>query len=184
MSTKFILHGGFAKDGVNEDNYLFYSEILKDTPSSPKILLVPFAKDKIKSSCIRTVSREFQNIASGKELHITVATKENFLKQLTEADVIYFHGGTSTNLLQALEPFGDISEYFNNKIVAGESAGANILCTYFYSPNADKVLKGLGILPVRLIPHYTEEKKDKLNGYGDGMETLFLPEYKFTILNK
>lgn len=185
MSTKFILHGGFAKDGTNEDNHLFYSEILKDTSLSPKILLVPFAKDESRViPATEKISKEFQNVAGEKELHITVATKENFLKQLTEAEVIYFHGGTSTNLLQALEPFGNISEYFKDKIVAGESAGANILCTYFYSPNSDKVLKGLEILPVRLIPHYTEEKKDKLNGYGDGMETLFLPEYEFTILNK
>lgn len=185
MSTKFILHGGFSKDKLDEDNSLFYSEILKDSSLNPKILLIPFAKDEDRIiPATQKISREFQNVANGKVLTIDIATKDSFIDQLKNSEIVYFHGGTSTNLLNALTPFGDISEYLQEKIVAGESAGANILCTYFYSPHADKVLEGLRILPIRLIPHYNEAKKNKLDGYGDDMETLLLPEYEFTVLVK
>lgn len=185
METTFILHGGFAKEKSDEDNSLFYSEILKNSSSNPKILLVPFAKDEDRIiPATQKVSREFQNVANGKVLTVDIATKNTFIDQLKNSEIIYFHGGTSTNLLNALTPFGDISEYLQEKIVAGESAGANILCTYFYSPHADKVLEGLKILPIRLIPHYDETKKDKLNGYGDDMETVFLPEYEFKVITR
>ncbi len=185
MSTKFILHGGFNKNKTDEDNHLFYSEILKNTSDTTKILLVPFAKDEDRIiPATEKISKEFQNVSDGKILHITVATHDDFLNQLTNADVIYFHGGVSTKLLGALKPYGDLSSYFKEKIVAGESAGANILSTYFYSPHADQVLEGLKILPIRMIPHYSEDKKDKLNGHGDGMETLFLPEYEFKVFYK
>ncbi len=185
MSTKFILHGGFDKNKTNEDNHLFYSEILKDTSDNTKILLVPFAKDEDRiTPATEKISKEFRNVSEGKTLHITVATHDNFLNQLTDADVIYFHGGVSTKLLETLKPYGDLSSYFEEKTIAGESAGANILSTYFYSPHADQVLEGLKILPIRMIPHYTEDKKDKLSGHGDGLETLFLPEYEFRVFYK
>ncbi|MCF7831393.1 MAG: Type 1 glutamine amidotransferase-like domain-containing protein [Candidatus Pacebacteria bacterium] len=185
MATKFILHGGFDKNKTNEDNRLFYSEILKDASDDTNILLVPFAKDEDRIiPATEKISKEFQIVSDGKILHITVATHDDFLKQLAGADVIYFHGGVSTKLLEALKPYGDLSSYFKEKIVAGESAGANIFSTYFYSPHADQVLEGLKILPIRMIPHYTEDKKDKLNGYGDGMETVFLQEYEFKVIIK
>jgi len=185
MSTKFILHGGFDKTRTNEDNHLFYSEILKDIPDNTKILLVPFAKDEDRIvPATEKISKEFQNVSYGKILHITVATHDDFLNQLANADVVYFHGGVSTKLLEVLKPYSDLSSYFKDKIIAGESAGANIFSTYFYSPHADQVLEGLRILPIRMIPHYTEDKKDKLTGHGDGMETLFLPKYEFKVLYK
>lgn len=177
--------GGFNKNKTNEDNHSFYSEILKDAKDGTKILLVPFAKDEDRIiPSTEKVSKEFKNISAGKNLQITVATYDNFINQLIDADIIYFHGGTSTKLLESLKPYGDISSYLEGKVVAGESAGANILCTYFYSPQADKVLEGFKILPIRLIPHYTEEKKNELNGYGDDLETLLLPEYEFKVIYK
>ena len=40
-----MLHGGFTPGNLEENNSDFYKEILKDTPESTKILIVPFAKD-------------------------------------------------------------------------------------------------------------------------------------------
>lgn len=185
MNTKFIIHGGFNKNKTDENNSLFYSEILRDVSDGAHILLVPFAKDEDRIiPATEKISKEFQSVSEGKTLHINIATRDNFLNQLSEANVIYFHGGVSTKLLESLKPYGDLSSYFEGKIIAGESAGANILSTYFYSPNANQVLEGLKVLPIRMIPHYTEDKKDKLNGYGDGIETVFLPEYEFKVILK
>jgi len=42
MKTKYILHGGNAQE-VNEENDLFFGEIIKDFSESANVLLVQFA---------------------------------------------------------------------------------------------------------------------------------------------
>lgn len=180
--TKFILHGGFQKGKTDENNVPFYSEILKDT-NHTSILIVPFAKDDDRMvDSIEKVKQRFLDVAQDKNLEISVATHDTFIQQLQDNDIIYFCGGTSIKLLQELSPYENISQYLNGKVVAGESAGANILCTYFYSPSANAVLEGLKLLPIKFIPHFTQDKKDVLNGYGENLETLFLEEYSYKII--
>lgn len=184
MKTKFILHGGFTKGKTDEDNSKFYSEILKDAPQKAKVLLVCFAKDddRIPDATTR-VTAEFNKNKGQKEISFEIATKEAFLQQIKLADVIYFHGGRTLKLLEALKEFPDFRNLFDGKIVAGESAGANVWGKYFYSPNADSIGEGLGFLPLKIIPHYTEEYKGKLDGVGEDLEELDLPEYEFRVFN-
>lgn len=54
----------------------------------------------------------------------------------------------------------------------------------FYSPSADKVDEGLGFLPLKIIPHYSENYKGKLDNVGQGLESLLLPEYEFKVFEK
>lgn len=186
MKTKFILHGGSDSTKKNEDNSDFYKEILKDTGDRVRILLVLFAKDdeeRIKNG-IKKVTQEFNNVSGNKELMISVADQGNFIEQIKLSDVINFHGGVSLRLLEALKKYKDIEELLRGKIVSGESAGANVFGKYFYSPSANNVFEGLGILPLKIIPHYREEYKNKLNGIGPDLEELFLPEYKFKVFYK
>jgi len=182
MKTKYILHGGFEKGKLDEDNNSFYSEIIKDTSQSIKILLVPFAKDedRVVPSNER-VMREFNKVREGKEIVFEIAKKESFLKQLSLCDVIYFHGGTTLKLLNALKEFPDFKILLEGKIIAGESAGSNVLCAYFYSKSADMVGQGLGFFPVKIIPHYKPEYKDKFIGTDAELENLFLREYEFKV---
>lgn len=185
MKTKYILHGGFEKGKLDEDNNSFYSEIIKDTPQSIKMLLVPFAKDedRVVPSNER-VMREFNNVKEGKEIVFETARKESFLEQLSLCDVIYFHGGTTLKLLNTLKEFPDFKSIMEGKIIAGESAGSNVLCAYFYSKSADIVGQGLGFLPVKIIPHYKSEYKDKFIGVGGELEELFLHEYEYKVFYK
>lgn len=184
MKTKYILHGGFAKGKTDEDNSKFYFEILKDAPEKVKILLVGFAKDDDRISDATTkVIAEFNN-RKQKEITFEIATKENFLKQIKYADVIYFHGGRTLKLLKALKQFPDFQNLFDGKIVAGESAGANVWGRYFYSPISDSIGEGLGFLPIKIIPHYVKEYKGKLDGVGKDLEELDLPEYEFRVFTR
>lgn len=182
MKTKFILHGGFTKGKTEENNEDFYKEILKDAPENAQILLVPFAKepDRIPIATER-VKQEFVKQKWQKSVGFEIATEENFVEQSKNSDVIYFHGGTTIKLLEALRKFQPLKDLLDGKIVAGESAGANVFGKFFYSPSEDKVNEGLGFLPLKIIPHYSEQYKGKLDNVGEDLELLALPEYEFKV---
>ena len=182
MKTKYLLHGGFTPGKQDEDNREFYSEILKDAPEKPNILLVCFAKDSERIPTATTkVMAEFNKNKWQDELFFEVANQESFVKQVESADIIYLHGGTSLKLLDALKRHSNLGELFKGKTIAGESAGANVLGQVFYSPSSDSVSEGLGLLPIKVIPHYSEKYKGKLDNIKPELETLALPEYQFKV---
>jgi peptidase E len=185
MKTKFILHGGFNPGATTEDNSPFYTEILKDAPDNAKVLLVPFAKepDRIIPATTK-ISGEFNKAKGDKNIEIEVANEKDFLQQLDSADVAYFHGGVSLKLFEALKKYPDLKEHIKGQIFAGESAGANVWARYFYSPKVDGVFEGLGILPLKICPHYKEEYKEKLDGVESNLETLLLKEYEYKVFYK
>ena len=179
MKTKFILHGGFTKGRTDEDNSDFYAEILRDTNANPRILLVPFAKEPDRViPAVEKITGEFNAVKGTKELDIDVANEKNFISQLDLADIAYFHGGRSLRLLEALKKYPELKNHLAGKVVAGESAGSNVWGTYFYSPRADQVSEGLGILPIKIIPHYQNEYEGKLDSVGADLEEVLIPEYE------
>lgn len=184
MKTKFMLHGGFTPGNLEENNSDFYKEILKDTPENTKILIVPFAKD-IERIPITTerVKGEFNENKQQEKLEFEVANEESFIEQVKSADIIYFQGGTSLKLLEALKKFPTLKDLLKGKIVAGESAGANVFGKFFFSPSANGVFEGLGILPIKIIPHYKEDYKNVFKDVGQDLENLFLKEYEYRIIN-
>lgn len=185
MKTKFILHGGFNPGQTNENPSDFYKEILKDAPEDAAVLLVPFAKDIDRiTSATQKVSSEFNNNKWQKNIKIEVADEGDFIHQLESADVIYFHGGASLKLLEALKRYPSLKESLEGKIIAGESAGANVWSQFFYSPKADAVSEGLGILPMKIIPHYKKEYEGKLDNVGPDLQLLLLPEYEYKVFYK
>lgn len=183
MKTKFILHGGFTPKKQEEDNSDFYKEILKDAPENAKILIVPFAKDieRIAPTTVRVMG-EFNENKWQENLAFDVANEEFFVEQIKLADVIYLQGGTTLKILEVLKKFPNLKELLEGKIVAGESAGMNVLAKYFFSPSANGVFDGLGILPIKTIPHYKDEYKDVFKGKGEDLENLFLKEYEYRVI--
>lgn len=183
VKTKFILHGGFTPGNTNEDNGDFYAEILKDAPNTTtKILIVPFAKDPERVAITtRRVMDEFIVCTREQCVYFETATEESFMEQVQSADIIYFQGGTTLKLLQILKEFTGLKEALSGKIVAGESAGANVLASVFYSKSTNNPYEGLGFLPIKLIPHYTDEYKDKLDNLMPKLETVMLNEYEHKV---
>ncbi|MFZ2522428.1 MAG: Type 1 glutamine amidotransferase-like domain-containing protein [Minisyncoccia bacterium] len=184
MKTKFILHGGFTPGNQEENNSDFYKEILKDAPENAKVLIVPFAKD-IERIHITTerVKGEFNQNKHQEKLNFEVANEESFIEQVKYADIIYFQGGTSLKLLEALKKFPELKDSLKGKTVAGESAGANVFGRFFFSPSANQIMEGLGILPLKIIPHYKEEYKDVFKDIAQDLENLFLKEYEYKVIN-
>jgi hypothetical protein len=180
MKTKFILHGGFAK-GAEQANDAFFREMLKGAPDEVKILLVYFAEDPTRIKERRESDLEqFNKNKGGKVLSFETATEKGFPEQARRADVIYLHGGHSGRLLEALKRYPNIKELFEGKTVGGDSAGANVVTCAFYSDKAGP-LEGLRLVPIKIISHYKEENKDKINHLRPDLETLHLSEYQFKV---
>ena len=185
MQTKFILHGGFTPKTAQEDN-AFFKEILKEVPQNPKVLLVYFAKEenRIAKNQEEDIA-QFEKNKRDKTLSFEIANEKEFSDQVVRSDIVYLHGGSSAKILETLSKFKNLKQLLKGKTVAGDSAGANVLSICFYSRSSDKIFEGLGILPIKLIPHHSEDQNEKLQElkkYYPELETVILSEYQMRIL--
>lgn len=181
MTTKYILHGGSAQH-TNTENDKFYREILKDTGNSVKILLVHFAGSPDRAKLNKTIdTAQFERNRGNKKLTFQIALQKDFYNQIDWADIIYFGGGTTVKLLDELHNFKGLKAKFQGKIVAGESAGANFLAAYCYSKSGGGIIKCLGILPIKFIPHFTGEHKEEFEKIEKNLETVALTNYQFRV---
>lgn len=78
---------------------------------------------------------------------------------LTQARLIYFLGGFPAYLGQTLAGSASwraiLAAYEAGAVIAGSSAGAMVLCEYYYDPSAGRVLDGLALLPnTCVLPHH------------------------------
>ncbi len=176
--TKYILHGGFDKN-ISYIKDEFFKQTLKDTRDNVKIFLVFFAEfDEYLDLRIKQCKDQFENNKGSKSLEFKMATEENFLDGCAWADIIFLSGGKTTKILEKLEKFKNLKQIFDNKIVAGDSAGANVLSQLFYSRKSKEITKGLGVIPFKIIVHYTEDMGNPLAEIEPNFETLFLHEYE------
>lgn len=184
--TKFILHGGYS-DRENQNNDLFYEEMLKDKQDNTTILIVYFAKDKEEWKQKFDLHKQaFLKAAGDRKIIFEIAIEDAFLDQIRRAEVIYIHGGNTKRLLETLEKFPDFSKELNGKVVAGESAGAYVLSTYYYSASVGGIQKGLGILPVKVICHYQSDRHptnddpiELMKEYPGDLELIVLKDYEW-----
>jgi peptidase E len=182
MKTTIIMHGGFEPGNQEKDSSRFYTEILKHAPDNARVLVVPFAKEPERiPAATEKIIRQLNSNKWQDKITIEVAEKQSFAEQITRSDVIYLQGGATLKLLAALQEFPKFKEWCQGKTLAGESAGANVMGQYFYSKKSDSIGKGLGILPVKTIPHYKEESTEKLDKVGKEFELLLLPEYTYRV---
>ncbi len=188
--TKYILHGG--ETGVpNEHNKAFYREWVKDFDSDfiPTILLVYFSRKSDEWEKLEGQDRErFARYTNERKTHFIVASNDTdtFRGQIKGADVVYARGGSSEDLIQALEPLkGELKRLLDGKVYAGSSAGVMVLSHYTRSPFEDWK-KGLDILPINSIIHYSESMGNDLGSFkkshqDNDYEYLLLPETEFAV---
>ncbi|MCR4322762.1 MAG: Type 1 glutamine amidotransferase-like domain-containing protein [Candidatus Azambacteria bacterium] len=161
--TKCILHGGYA-GRVNPENDLFFREILKDTSDEVNVLLVHFARNEDEyERFFEENTTQFKRNKENKNLSFEVASEDDFINQVDKSDVIYLQGGPTLKLLKVLKKYPNLEENLKSKTVAGESAGAYVLSSCFYSKSEGGVFDGLGFVPVKTICHYIGENKEELD---------------------
>ncbi len=87
------------------------------------------------------------------------AGDENIAKSLREARLIYMLGGFTGYLGETLKGSlawqAVLEAYHNGAVVAGSSAGAMVMCEFFYDQSHGKVLDGLNLVQNSIVlPHH------------------------------
>lgn len=190
MTTKFILHGGYTRYD-NELNQSFLNEVVKDVPENGKVLIVLFATDDGKvEEYFANFKEKFSEHTQGRKLDYVKATKKGFLEQVKSADAIYIQGGDTDKLIRTLKEYPEFAGNIKDKTVAGSSAGAYVLSAYYYTNSQNKVLEGLGILPIRTVCHYQSkihpapegiDPVSDLNKFGNNLELVLLKDFEWKL---
>lgn len=178
MKTKFVLYGGFNKEkGFIPDE--FFLEILKDTQSDVKILLVYFAeREELLQLRIGQSKEQFNKNKGSKNIDIRIASEDTFVEDCIWADVISICGGRTVKLMEVLKKYKNLGQLFSGKVIAGDSAGANALGQLFYSKSSKEIGEGLKILPFKILVHYVDGTPNPLENIEPELETLLLHEYE------
>ena len=179
--TKYVLNSGGIKNAPSLKRE-FHRELVKDLDENPKFLLCNFAQGRE----YWEVTFQSYSGAISEDLPYTLipsfalAMPDTFITQCSEADIIYFHGGDDHLIQYWMRQF-DLMELFKDKVVATNSASSNLLVTHYWTCDWRQCGDGLGILPIKLIPHYNsafggddprgsidwEQAKRELEEYGD-----------------
>lgn len=188
--TKFILHGGFTRR-ENELNRTFFEEVVRDIPEGATLLMVFFAaRYDDPTETFNELKQKLEAAAGSKKLNITLATKENFIQELTDAKAVYFHGGSTNKLLDVLRSYGSIKPLIEGKTVAGSSAGAYAIAAYGASHSEDAMLEGLGLAPLRVVCHYESAELppaagavEVLKNTATDLELVLLHDFEWKVFN-
>jgi peptidase E len=188
---KVILHGGNANK-KSAKNDIFFAEVINSVnKDNVKVLCIYFARpeERWEDSYAEDQSQFFATaVEAGKEVETKMASYD--LAELREliqnTDVIFINGGRRGRLKTTLEELKDFPDLIKDKVVVGISAGANVLCKYYYSSVADAVREGIGLLDINLLTHYMDDETDgtklkMLKDYKEALPIVKIKEEKFTI---
>ncbi len=152
--TKYILNSGGAKKYPKKE-LAFLNEILAGFDGEVRILYCFFAQPRENWEVkFEGYSNRFSSL-TGKEneLIFDLAFPATFEKQVEKNDIIIIQGGDDYLLRFWFDQF-DVEKIFEGKVVATSSAGSSILATSSWTCDWRDCLDGLGILPIKFIPHF------------------------------
>lgn len=184
---RYVLHGG-ATRRQTKDNARFFFEVTQGLPESATILCVYFARNRVDWAQLFEQDKiNFSSAVPDKNLRFELAQEETnvFVEQIKKTNVIFIPGGSTPILQSHLKHINDLKNLLQNKVVAGSSAGALVFAEYYYENDDDTYNQGLGLLPYKIICHYSEAisgKREQLRKYGKNLEILNIPEEKFLII--
>ena len=89
----------------------------------------------------------------------TSANDDSIAKSLREAKLIYMLGGFTGYLGETLKGSAAwhavLEAYGTGAVVAGSSAGAMVMCEFYYDPGRGQAIEGLNLVPNSLVlPHH------------------------------
>src|ERR671925_180177 len=87
------------------------------------------------------------------------ANDEDIAKSVRDAKLIYMLGGFTGYLGETLKGSAAwqavLEAYATGAVVAGSSAGAMVMCEFYYDPSRGQVVEGLNLVPNSIVmPHY------------------------------
>lgn len=165
--TTYILHGGRTKieSASNELFFKQFTDLVKK--DNVKILLCYFAREK--NSWRELFENDkikiFKQSTKKAEINI-VDTVDFFMRQLKEADVLYFSAGEEEFLRPYMAKLNFLKDELHNKIFIGSSMGAFLAAKHYIlslsRQNEDIVYEGLGLVPYNILCHWNVEKNKEI----------------------
>lgn len=155
--TKYVLNSGNTTQYPQKQK-VFFAEILKGLGAQPKILIVLFSRPReYWEQTFQKYQSDTKNVLpQGVSASFEMATPDAFVQQIKNADVVYALGGDDYLLRFWFDKF-DLPAIWEGKVVAGSSAGSDVLVKHFWTCDWRKNMDGLGILPIKFIPHFNSE---------------------------
>lgn len=170
--TKYVLHGGITK-GERAANGSFFREVTSGMTGTVKILLNYFAREVGEwEQCAKEDKKKFLKNRENNKLEFEIANPDTLPDQLKRCDVMYMRGGTTTMLADRLSRTRDFEKLFEGKVIAGSSAGVNVLSTYHWSNEEGKIKQGFGVLAIKTKCHFRPDEREKIRMLMEHKEKL------------
>jgi len=159
-----LLEGGAEFGGWMRDPDLRGIELAGGFNAPIRIIPTAAAPDNNHQRAGNNGVRWFQSLRAKDVLSVqlidkTSANDEKIAKSLRDAKLIYLLGGFTHYLGQTLKDSlawqAALDAYHDGAVIAGSSAGAMVMCQFYYDPNSGNVVDGLNLVPNSLVlPHH------------------------------
>lgn len=179
--TKYLLNSGGIRNQP-ERKRAFHHEIIKGLGPSPCFLMCDFAqpREDWENKYPQYCNSIIKDMPEGVKPSFAMAMPDRFAAQCKQSDVIYISGGDDHLVQYWMRQF-DLPGIFAGKVVATNSASSDMLATHYWTCDWRQCFNGLGILPIKFIPHYQSawgkddprgpidwrQAYDELAAYGD-----------------
>lgn len=159
-----LLEGGAEFGGRMRDPDLRAVELAGGFDAPLRILPTAAAPDRNHVNAGNNGVRWFQGLGARDVVSLPLTDKasaddEEIASSLREARLIYLLGGFTHYLGQTLKGSrawsAALEAYRNGTVIAGSSAGAMVMCQFYYDPGSGRVVEGLDLVPNSLVlPHH------------------------------
>ena len=159
-----LLEGGAEFGGHMRDPDLKAIEMAGGFKAPVRILPTAAAPDNNHQRAGNNGVRWFQSLGAKDVVSLplidkTSASEESIATSLREAKLIYMLGGFTGYLGETLKGSAAwravLDAYRNGAVLAGSSAGAMVMCEFYYDLSTGRVVEGLHLVPNSLVlPHH------------------------------
>ncbi len=159
-----LLEGGAEFGGRMRDPDLRAIQLAGGFDAPIRIIPAAAAPDKNHIRAGNNGIRWFQSLGAKDVQSVPLISRiraddKNIAQSLREAKLIYLLGGFTHYLGQTLKDSSvwdaAVDAYRNGAVIAGSSAGAMVMCQFYYDPGAGRVHDGLNLIPNSLVlPHH------------------------------
>lgn len=159
-----LLEGGAEFGGRMRDPDLKAIELAGGLNAPIRIIPTAAAPDNNHQRAGNNGVRWFQSLGAKDVSAVSLLSKiraddKNIAQSLRDAKLIYLLGGFTHYLGQTLKDSlaweAAVEAYRNGAVIAGSSAGAMVLCEFYFDPSAGRVHAGLDLAPNSLVlPHH------------------------------
>ena len=159
-----LLEGGAEFGGRMREPDLRAIELAGGFDAPIRIIPTAAAPDNNHQRAGNNGMRWFQSLGAKDVISVplidrTSANDEKIAQSLRDAKLVYMLGGFTHYLGQTLKDSlawqAALEAYQNGAVIAGSSAGAMVMCEFYYDPSSGNVVDGLNLIPNSLVlPHH------------------------------